>query len=209
VVRYVPTVVGTITTVLFRSLRYTFCRIQPYISMADQGIIRECCGSKSVGQLYTKGVRVNDRGTWAKESRHGLRLIMWICNILVVQITGYKSALFSTAHSDEGWLVTVHYQMAWVLVSLYLLVIFACTLMLSKMWRAKTGLKWDPVRIVDMLALFHGSNVLADFEELECLPDMTAFSLLRDKTYRLGYWEKGIGREIWYGIGRANPGSGE
>jgi len=209
VVRYVPTVVGTITTVLFRSLRDTFSRIQPYISMADQKGIRECPGSKSVGQLFMRGIHMNKRETWTGQGRHSLRLATTLCNFLAVQITGYKASLFSTAHSDEGWLVTVNPQMAWVLFCIYLLIIFLYCWILSKMWRASTGLKWDPVCIADMLALFHGSNVLSDFEELEQQPEKKALWLLCNKTYRLGYWEKGIGKEIWYGIGRAEPGSCE
>lgn len=175
--------------------------------MADKRGTRECRGSKSVGQLYMRGVPVYDSATWSKEGRHSLRLTFWIANFVVVQITGYKASLFSTAHSDEGWLVTVHYQIAWVLFAIYVLISFLCSWMLWKMLQANTGLKWDPVRIVDILALFHGSNVLEDFEELESLPNQNAFELLRNKTYRLGYWEKGTEKKIWYGIGRQNIGS--
>ncbi|KAH8770499.1 hypothetical protein F5882DRAFT_465588 [Hyaloscypha sp. PMI_1271] len=74
------------------------------------------------------------------------------------------------------------------------------------MRRANAGLKWDPVRIVHVLALFNGSHVFEDFEKLERLLDKTAFELLTNKTYGLGYWEKGTDRDVWYGIGRANPG---
>lgn len=105
VVTYVPTIVGTITTLVFRSLRDTFARIQPYISMADHGTIRqpECRGPKSVGQLFMRGLRLNDRGTWvASRNRHSLRLATVLCNFLAIQIAGYKASLFSTAHSDEG-----------------------------------------------------------------------------------------------------------
>lgn len=133
--------------------------------MADKRGTRECRGSKSVGQLYMRGVPVYDSATWSKEGRHSLRLTFWIANFVVVQITGYKASLFSTAHSDEGWLVTVHYQIAWVLFAIYVLISFLCSWMLWKMLQANTGLKWDPVRIVDILALFHGSNVLEDFED--------------------------------------------
>jgi hypothetical protein len=209
VVRYVPTVVGTITTMLFRSLRDTFARIQPYISMADQRDIRTCCGSKSLGQQFIRGVKNRPSGTSTAQNRHSLRTATQLGNILAVQIVGYKASLFSTAHSEEGWLVTVHYQMAWVLISIYLVIIALYFWMFSKMWRAKTGLKWDPVRIVDILALVHGSNVLSDFELLEHHPNRTAFELLEGKRYRIGYWERGINREIWYGIGRKNRGSCE
>jgi len=77
------------------------------------------------------------------------------------------------------------------------------------MRRANAGLKWDPVRIVHVLALFNGSHVFEDFEKLERLLDKTAFELLTNKTYGLGYWEKGTDRDVWYGIGRADPGLGE
>lgn len=99
--------------------------------------------------------------------------------------------------------------MCWVLIGIYSVIIIVHSWILYKMWYSKTGLKWDPVSIVDLLALFHGSNVLSDFEDLEFEPGRTASDLLSDKHYRLGYWEKGVDREIWYGIGRRHLGAGK
>ncbi|KAF8856929.1 hypothetical protein BDZ45DRAFT_691403 [Acephala macrosclerotiorum] len=205
ILRYIPTVVGTLTTMLFRCVRDTFARMQPYISMADQGYIRECGGSKSLGQPFIRGMGKKSPST--REHRHCLRYATKIGSNIVVMIAGFKASLFSTAHSEEGWLITVHYQIAWVLISIYLCIIPVYCWMLLKMRRAQTGLKWDPARIVDLLALFHGSNVLDDFKLLELRPRKMAWWLLSNKNYRLGYWEKGVNKDIWYGIGRKNVGS--
>lgn len=60
VAKYVPAAVGTITTVVVRALLTTVARIQPYISMADQGSIGQCRVSKYIGSLYVPGLRTKD-----------------------------------------------------------------------------------------------------------------------------------------------------
>jgi hypothetical protein len=209
VVRYVPLVVGTLTALLYRSMMDTYARIQPYISMADQTGIREGRGSKTVALQYVRGVALNDRFTWRSQNRHSLRTVIILGSFVSTQIVGYKAALFSTVQTTEGWIVEVHAAMGWLLFSIYLLLILLYTWTLFKVAPAKTGLKWDPIRIVDQLALFHESNVLEDFQELEDNPDQSSLHLLQDKTYRLGYWEKGVDRKIWYGIGRTERGKRE
>jgi hypothetical protein len=77
------------------------------------------------------------------------------------------------------------------------------------MWPSSTGLKWDPISIANQLAFFHGSNVLEDFQKLELKPDETAIRLLSKQSYQLGYWERGIKKEIWYSIGRTCKGTRE
>jgi len=206
VVRYVPTIVGTITTVLFRSMRDTMARIQPYISMASHPRDEGSRGSKSLGMLYTSEL------FWGQAKRRfhprhqdWLRWAMFFGSILTFQISGYKAALFTASSNPNGtWVLTVHNYIAFVLLALYAVVITLTSMTLIKMVTHKTGLKWDPITIADQLALFHGSNTLQEFRALEQLHRQNSFDLLADKSFRLGYWTRVGGHRTttWYGIGK-------
>ncbi|KUJ19266.1 uncharacterized protein LY89DRAFT_667247 [Mollisia scopiformis] len=210
VVRYVPTIVGTITTLMFRSMRDTLARTKPYICMASEPDRVGSRGSKSVGLMFTTGLYWG-RGLKKRLSpqhQDWLRWAMFFASIPVAQITGYKAALFTASVTSDGkYVLTVHKSMAYVLISLYLVVIILTVMTLVKMLTNKTGLKWDPVTIADQLALFHGSNALDEFEALEQLHRETAFDLLAERSFRLGYWERTEGGRttIWYGIGKISP----
>jgi hypothetical protein len=94
--------------------------------------------------------------------------------------------------------------MAFVLISLYSVVILLATMTLIKMITSKTGLKWDPTTLADQLALFHGSNALGEFRALEQLHRERAFDLLAESSFSLGYWKssKEGKTRTWYGIGK-------
>jgi hypothetical protein len=210
VVRYVPTTVGTLTLVIFRSMRDTFARIQPYISMSNHPNDLGSPGTKTIGAFYLP------RLFWGKykkkrllHHRHQdwLRWAMFWGGLMAAQITGYKAALFSASSTSSGtWIITVHNSMAFVIISLYSVVIVLTVMTLIRMTTNKTGLRWDPITIADQLALFHGSNILGVFRELEQYHNEKAFDLLAEHSFRLGYWKR-PNDTIWYGIGALEPSS--
>lgn len=174
--------------------------------MADQYGQGGVCGSKSVGQYFACGVGIFSRIAW-REGRHSLRIAIAMSSYATLGKAGYKSSLLGTSKSDHGWEVFVRFSMGWTLILIYAAMIPLYLWAIWHLWSVETGLKWDVVSIVDVLALFHGSNVLQDFEALELRPLKSAFRILSKKSYRMGYWEKGSRKEIWYGIGRTNRGS--
>ncbi len=192
VVRYVPTTVGTLTLVIFRSMRDTFARIQPYISMSNHPNALGSRGTKTIGAFYLP------RLFWGKKKpllhpRHQdwLRWAMFWGGLMAAQITGYKAALFSASSTSDGtWIITVHNSMAFVIISLYSIVIVLTVMILIRMTTNKTGLRWDPITIADQLALFHGSNILSIFRALEQQNSEKAFDLLAERWFRLGYWKR-------------------
>ena len=126
---------------------------------------------------------------------------------MAAQITGYKAALFSVSSTSDGtWIITVHKSMAFVITSLYSVVIVLTVMTLIRMTTNKTGLRWDPITIADQLALFHGSNILSIFRALEQQNSEKAFDLLAERWFRLGYWKRS-NDTIWYGIGTVGPSS--
>lgn len=66
-------------------------------------------------------------------------------------------------------------------------------------------MKWDPVSIVDQLALVQGSNVNTIYQGLE-IAKPNRFRKLQEQRIsqrghlRLGYWRRGGSSQLWHGI---------
>lgn len=208
VVRYVPTIVGTLTTIMFRTMRDTLARTTPYICMANGRDHKGVRGSKSIGLIYTSAIYWGVLKTrLSPHHQDWLRWAVLFASIPNGQITGYKAALFTGSVTSDGiYVLTVHKSMAFLLMGLYTVIVTATIMTLVKMLTNKTGLKWDPATIADQMALFHGSNALDEFRLLEQQHRESAFDLLAEKSFRLGYWEKVENGKtsIWYGIGKTS-----
>lgn len=89
----------------------------------------------------------------------------------------------------------------WLLFALYALLILGLSALLLRFHVGETGLKWDPSSLADIMAIFHQSNILNDFQRSEI---ETAVSRpLKD--IRLGYWRNSRHEaETFYCIGDEN-----
>lgn len=209
-VRYAPSLVGTVTTIVGRSIIYAFSRLDPYIAMADKkgkepghhGIAARTVGSDflpPLGQLW-----------FAVRSRNWSRVSLLVNGIYVgFFVTGLKAGFLSSRETSTGWTVTVHPTFSMALIVVYFLNEVVLVSIYFYLRGKSTGLKWDPTTLADQIALFHGSNVLEDFACVERDYRRSSGWLLRDQQYRIGYWYKGARRDIWYGIGRAARGESE
>ena len=117
-------------------------------------------------------------------------------------VTAFKAGFLSSRQTSNGWIVTVHPIYSVLLIGLYFMNEIMLLWIYFFLRNKSTGLKWDPTTLADLLALFHGSNVLPDFARLEKSANRFAHRLLWNQEYRIGYWQKGAERKIWYGIGR-------
>ncbi|KAF2470709.1 uncharacterized protein BDR25DRAFT_342976 [Lindgomyces ingoldianus] len=202
-VRYAPSILGTVTTIAGRSITYAFSRLDPYIAMADQkgekpG--RHGKASRTVGSAFLPPL---GQLGFAVISRNGLRVMLLVNGIYVgFFVTGLKAGFLSSRETSSGWIVTVHPIFSMVLIVVYLLNEVVLLWIYFYLRNRNTGLKWDPTTLADQIALFHGSNILEDFASLEEEYNTFGGRLLQGREYRLGYWQKGANRDIWYGIGR-------
>lgn len=210
IVRYVPAVVGTISQLASRSVFFAFARIDPYLSMADSkhsGSKRHCTGDAAIAAPF---IPPTAYPTHPFTTGRYLRFAAIISQLVTSYITAFKAGLLSSTALPSGrWIVTIHPGIALTLIGVYVVNISVMMWIFGSLWTHSTGLKWDPVTIADQVALFHGTNVFKDFEELELHPDEMAYKLLRTNEYRIGYWTKGVDEtNIVYGIGRATLGTG-
>lgn len=138
-----------------------------------------------------------------KHGEHAIgfcHLIFWL-SLFTVPL---QSAMFQTRfygnETNHAWAWTAVRPVGWLLVVLYLLLVVALLLVVLRFRTRKTGLMWDPTSLADILALFHRSNIMNDFEGLEVTTAEDAERV--SKSYRLGYWTTSNQREeTFYAIG--------
>ncbi|KAL8770226.1 MAG: hypothetical protein Q9209_004068 [Squamulea sp. 1 TL-2023] len=99
----------------------------------------------------------------------------------------------------DVWRWTAVEPIGWALLVLYVLLILALVLLILKLRRDPSGLRWDPRSLADILSLFQRSNILSDFYGSEARAGSTLTALPRK--YTLRYWIAGKrSSEIFHGI---------
>ena len=164
---YSPTVIGTITKILWQTITSNFYRLTPYMSMA--GSSRNQTWEKTMGAAYFPYLYVNyRRGHW-------MLLAAFVSQIIMVLILPLKSSLFiSTGDPIQGgWEIRFSPHVAEALLFIYALLACLTLALVINLWGRQTGLRWDSVSIADKLALFHGSDILNDFDGLDSMDRKT------------------------------------
>ncbi len=209
IARYFPSIIGTITVLLFNMSVREFLRMRPFIHMADQPDVQNpgAMPWKSVsGSFFPwQDVRITPESFTS--------YLVLFCQFIAFFIVSLKVALFATQPVSVDtqtltvtWTLVVRTYPAVILVGGYVLMA-TCTFWIYVSLRGKsTGLKWDPVSIADFVALFAGCNALKYFEPLE-LEHRTSAKKAMSKLqlFRIGYWNKRQAdsdeTETVYGIG--------
>lgn len=198
--RYAPSLLGTVTSMLFRITGYQLFRICPFFAMADQGEI-----SRGTSEANSIAARYFPQPTFTSINTAMTRWVFWVL-MLSGFMVAVKASLLTIAREGKGWMITFHTYPAIMLIIGHSLML-CCTLTIVKwLWSRKSGLIWDPVSIADQVSLFKECGLLsaaADFELIGHRPRT-------DKVYyRIGYWIRGrlgdAAGQIVYGIGGSQP----
>ncbi|KUJ19635.1 uncharacterized protein LY89DRAFT_716177 [Mollisia scopiformis] len=203
--RYFPSIVGTITVLLFRQTVREALRMVPFVSMADQK------GEENEGSRPWKGVG----GAWfpwqsvTTTPWNILSIFSLVCQFVTSFIVSLKVALFaSTEHIDPTtnlayWTLTVRLYPAIILISGYVLMILYTLYIFFHFYGKSTGLKWDPVSIADYASLFAHCNALQYFAPLELRHSLRPrHVMVPHRRFRLGYWVRNSNEnDLVYGIG--------
>lgn len=137
--------------------------------------------------------------------RHG-EIILGLClNVirLCIFTVPLHSCLYQTQYltvdGKSVWRWTAVEPVGWTLLALYVLLILALVLLILKLKREPSGLRWDPRSLADLLSLFQRSNILSDFHGSEVRADSILLAL--PKKYTLRYWIAGTrSSEIFHGV---------
>jgi hypothetical protein len=208
--RYLPVVIGLITTHWWHSMTASFARMTPYIAAAQSG----AWGSKdrrlqrALVHIYTDHATGGNILSLAANGDWLLCIIIIVRTLALYFIVPLKASFLQILvdnNPDSGWRVTVYPEIGHALVAIYSVLIFLTILMWARLWNCDTGVKWDPVSIADQVALVQRSNLLDMYDGLEFATQYKCAEKLRERdprfgTLRLGYWRHRTDGSIWHGL---------
>lgn len=208
---YGSLLVAAFTELLWGSIFGTVARMMPFFSMAHAA-----SGNKTLGTIYFP---TNDLVN-SLPNRHFTYFCMGLSRIIAVSALAPLTSTFIIVSQDDQcvWNFYVSHPAAITLVVLYFILAAMAASLVFRLHGRSTGLKWDPNSIADQLALFHGSNVIEDFDKGEPVRKFRTLQS-RNRTYRIGYWSVSSHDTallchnsdntevpyIWYGVGRETP----
>lgn len=201
VFQYLPTLLASIMVIWLLIVQNAIHRIFPFIALSS-GRGKPNSGVLHHSTIFPTNYLIPNLSFFThREPLLGLcSIIFW----LALWTVPLQSCLFQTRYytPDSTWRWTAVLGVAYALFTLYLLLTFALLLLMFRITFRRTGLKWDPVSLADLLTIFHPSNFLSDFERSEVegrhLPYFSA------KYLRLGYWQTSRHHEAFYGVGEEN-----
>ncbi len=212
--RYVPSAIGFITTLWWRTVVTTFSRISPYISMAAERSPREISGSRNrkaqrtLHAFYADAMFLPDFHHLPSLARNGHWLLFatTLASIIVgVSLVGLKAAFVQVTPKGAEWNIAVSAKIGYSLISIYGLLSVMTASILLRIRHRDTGLRWDPVSVADQLALLQNSNIGSLYAGLETCLYKEYREVLRKRALdfgpiRLGYWKNRQNGAVWHGI---------
>ena len=202
VFEYLPTILASLIIFWLLIIQCAIYRIFPFITLSHERVT-ENSGVLHDSPLFPANFLLPNL-TFFKHQEPLLGLYS-LTSWLALFTIPLQSCLFQTRYYlPEGiWRWTAVQPIAWTLFALYLLLAIGLLSLLARFATGKTGLKWDPISLADILTLFHRANFLSDFERSEIADSPLRQSPL--KHLRLGYWMTSRHtNEVLYGIGEEN-----
>ncbi|RPA87413.1 hypothetical protein BJ508DRAFT_59542 [Ascobolus immersus RN42] len=229
--RYVPTIIGTVTTILWRSIFSSLVRMAPFFSMArHRGSLLESGGHpyKTILARYFPFVGLRNSG------RNGHYMLLmgrlstrFIIGFLVPMKSAYilpptKITAFETLAASQDVKVLsdavdnlsssplslrISPVISYILLVIYATLLIATVAITVRLWGRETGLKWDPVSIADQIQLFHGERQLLYYymKDIDTLPVNLGERTLFDRFANVSRLRLGYWKrsngEVWHGIG--------
>ena len=205
-IRILPSLIGTVSTMLYQSVVSNFARLLPYIAMAAPSSPRDKFLSARQTLLAAYFPLVN-LGQIIRNRRHLLMILVIVTQFLNPFITPAKSILIqkkSTKEDPTHLTISISGPAAIYLLFNYCVIVSTISALLLYLWNRRTGLKWDPISLADHMMLLHNSDLLKDFCGLEYHTN-NQFKSLESQTYRLGYWRHRQSSNYWHGIRKWPP----
>ena len=199
---YVPGILGSITTILFRTVVLSYDRIMPCIAMASVPITPSIASKPASRAKYPSASGVRLGYTFFESDGRLLTTFLNLGRIyLPLGLVPLKSTFLQIAQDEtnSGWTLAVSNRVGYCLIVIYLYLVVCTVSVIWSLWSDHTGLKWEPSSWAARLALVNGSNIFPAFEGLEYFRNSdfryrTARSLVEEwdsqfGILRLGYWQ--------------------
>ncbi|RPA87406.1 hypothetical protein BJ508DRAFT_300681 [Ascobolus immersus RN42] len=225
--RYVPTIIGTLTTMLWKTTVLTLVRIAPYISMASDSGAMQRVPRKDRDKRSANFPFIALNVLSFARRRFLITVAAHSVGILNIALVPTKSAFIYPPQSpiyvsilDENasikdsaaeasqFSVQVSPVISYLLLAAYGSLFVMIITIFMRLRGRKTGLKWDPISLADKMHLLHGCNQL--FRVLEGIESEELHKRINHQdlwerfrnidSVRLGYWKRANG-QIWHGFG--------
>ena len=198
--QYLPQILASIIVLWLFVIQAALHRIYPFLALASGH------GSGNSGVLFDTKLfattylipqisYLRKGGLWLA----GWAIAFWLALFTVP----LQSCLFQTRYfaQDGMWRWTSVQAIAWVLFVLYLILTISLSTLICRFALVETGLKWDPTSLADIIAIFHRSNILNDFQRSEIEETVRRPA----KDLRLGYWRRSQhGEDTFYSVADEN-----
>ncbi|KAI4204193.1 MAG: hypothetical protein LQ350_001384 [Teloschistes chrysophthalmus] len=153
-----------------------------------------CCLLMVAAIIFTNVWSSRHHGLWQYDNVGTSRYFVFQYLPQLLAITRYF-----TVADQRIWRWTAVQPIGWTLLAIYLLLVLALALLIFKLKRSPSGLRWDPRSLADLLVLFQRSNALSDFYGSEAKTSTSPVA--PPKKYTLRYWIAGNrSSEIFHGV---------
>lgn len=199
--QYLPTLLASIIIIWLLIVQNAISRTIPFIILSSER------GSPNSGVLHDSPIFSTNYMIPNLSFFKHREPLLGFCSVLfwlALWTVPLQSCLFQTQYytPESTWRWTTVIGIAYTLFVLYLLLALALLLTIFRITFRRTGLKWDPVSLADLLTVFHSSNFLSDLERSEVSARHPPY--FSTKYLRLGYWQTSRRHEAFYGIGEEN-----
>lgn len=129
-------------------------------------------------------------------------VIFWLQIFTIPLIACLYNVYYYGAVGFGNWRWLTTQAIVWTLFGLYFLLLVALVVLGIWLWRQRTGLRWDPRSLADVIALLDRSNAFEEYNNSEAFTSHKDFYQgLGLRSDRLGYWTTSNRPEsVFYGI---------
>lgn len=203
VFQYLPIICGVVMLLWLFQIQIAVQRIAPFIAMASMST--KSRSQAPLMEYQTTGFLLPQLHYFrAYQPIVGIcMIIFWLQIITVPLLSCLYNVYYYGPHNTGMWRWTTDQGVNWTLFALYLLLILAIATLGVWINIQRTGLRWDPRSMADIIAILERSSVVNDYTNSETFAKPNEFALrLLNRSDRLGYWQASSQpNETFYGIG--------
>ncbi|KAF2397424.1 hypothetical protein EJ06DRAFT_558982 [Trichodelitschia bisporula] len=203
VFQYLPTMVGMFVLLWLFQIETAVQRISPFMAMASPSTKSRTQGAFL--DLYPTQFLVPKLQHFrAGQPIIGVCfLVFWLFLFTIPLLASAFNVRFIGAAASGAWRWIAVQGVIWTAAVLYILLTTTLILLAAKLWRSRTGLKWDPRSLADIIALIERANIMNDYVDTEIFASRAELrQRLWTRSDRLGYWHTSRRpQDIFYGLG--------
>lgn len=187
--RYFQTICGMVLLLWLFQIQVAVQRVAPFLAMASLSL-------KSRGEAPLMEVQPTNfllpKIFYFRSGQPVIgvcMLIFWFQIFTVPLLASLFNVYFYGAIGTGYWRWVAVQPIVWTLFGLYFLLLLALLTLAVWIRSQRTGLRWDPRSIADLIALLDRSNIMQGYTGSEIFPHAKDFrERLAGRTDRLGYW---------------------